>query len=59
MGRIKTLCRQAPDNDLEDQLDLEARHMADSLGDAEAAEGIAAFFAKRKPDFAALRVAID
>ena len=55
MGRIKTLCRQAPDNSLEEQLELEARHMVDSLGDAEAGEGIAAFFDKRKPDFAALR----
>ena len=27
--------------------------MVESLGDAEASEGIAAFFDKRKPDFAA------
>ena len=52
MGRIKTLCRQAPDNSLEEQLDLEASNMVESLGDAEAGEGIAAFFDKRKPDFA-------
>ena len=52
MGRIKALCRQAPDNSLEAQLDLEARNMVESLGDAEASEGIAAFFDKRKPDFA-------
>lgn len=55
MARIKTLCRAAPGAGLAAQLDLEADLMAESLGDDEAAEGIAAFFAKRPADFAALR----
>lgn len=57
LGRIKTLCLQAPDNALEAQLDLEAQHMVESLGDTESSEGIAAFFDKRAPDFRALRAA--
>ncbi|WP_280151864.1 enoyl-CoA hydratase [Piscinibacter sp. XHJ-5] len=57
LGRIKTLCLQAPDNALEAQLDLEAHHMVESLGDAESSEGIAAFFDKRAPRFRALRAA--
>jgi enoyl-CoA hydratase/carnithine racemase len=57
LGRIKTLCLQAPDNALEAQLDLEANHMVDSLGDTESLEGITAFFEKRAPDFLALRAA--
>ncbi|MBN3763521.1 enoyl-CoA hydratase [Burkholderia sp. Ac-20365] len=59
IGRIKRLCRQAGDNSLEAQLDLEADFMAESLGDDESAEGIAAFFDKRAADFAALRRAPD
>ncbi|MGJ7918562.1 oxepin-CoA hydrolase, alternative type [Massilia sp. LXY-6] len=57
MARIKRLCDQAHGASLDDQLDLEARLMAESQGDPEAAEGIAAFFDKRAPDFAALRAA--
>lgn len=55
MARIKTLCRQASANTLEQQLELEAGHMVESMGDDEAAEGIAAFFAKRAADFSILR----
>ncbi len=55
IGRIKALCRRAHRASLESQLDLEAQHMVASLGDDEAAEGIAAFFAKRPADFRALR----
>jgi enoyl-CoA hydratase/carnithine racemase len=57
LARIKTLCLQASDNALETQLDLEAHHMVDSLGDTESALGIAAFFDKRAPDFRSLRAA--
>lgn len=55
MARIKALCRSAPQATLEEQLELEAQHMVQAQGDDEAAEGIAAFLAKRAPDFAALR----
>jgi enoyl-CoA hydratase/carnithine racemase len=55
IARIKNLCRHAGDNTVDAQLDLEAGHMAESLGDDEAAEGISAFFDKRPADFAALR----
>ncbi len=56
-ARIKTLCAQAGSNSLGEQLDLEAGLMVESQGDDEAQEGIAAFFAKRAPDFTALRLA--
>ena len=55
MGRIKTLCRQASSTTLEQQLALEATHMVESMGDDEAALGIAAFFDKRPADFDSLR----
>ena len=55
IARIKPLCRQAGENTLEAQLDLEAQYMTESLGDDESAEGIAAFFGKRPADFSALR----
>lgn len=54
-ARIKSLCRHAYGADLEAQMELEAQHMVESQGDDEAAEGIAAFLAKRSPDFVALR----
>ena len=57
IARIKNLCRHAGENTLEAQLDLEAQYMTESLGDDEAAEGIAAFFEKRPADFSALRQA--
>ena len=55
MARIKDLCRQAHRHPLEVQLDLEAQHMIEAQGDAESAEGIGAFLAKRTTDFGALR----
>ncbi|NNA92902.1 oxepin-CoA hydrolase, alternative type [Pseudomonas gessardii] len=57
MARIKALCRQASSATLEQQLELEATHMVESMGDDEAGEGIAAFFDKRPADFLALRKA--
>jgi enoyl-CoA hydratase/carnithine racemase len=57
MARIKALCRAAHGAPLDDQLEREARSMVESQGDAEAAEGIRAFFDKRRPDFTALRTA--
>ena len=56
-ARIKDLCRHAAGATLDDQLEREARHMVDALGDAESAEGIAAFFDKRAADFGTLRSA--
>ncbi|WP_028998550.1 oxepin-CoA hydrolase, alternative type [Azohydromonas australica] len=53
-ARIKDLCRRAAGATLDEQLEREARHMVDALGDAESAEGIAAFFDKRAADFRAL-----
>jgi enoyl-CoA hydratase/carnithine racemase len=55
MARIKRLCGHAYGATLEEQLDLETTLMVESQGDLEAAEGIAAFLEKRRPDFAALR----
>jgi enoyl-CoA hydratase/carnithine racemase len=55
IARIKQLCGHAYGASLGEQLDLEASLMVESQGDPEAAEGIAAFFEKRVPGFAALR----
>lgn len=55
MARIKTLCRQAHANTLEDQLDMEARFMVQSQETEESREGMGAFLDKRPPDFAPLR----
>ncbi|QRX82652.1 oxepin-CoA hydrolase, alternative type [Glaciimonas sp. PAMC28666] len=54
-ARIKALCGHAYGADLDAQMTLEAELMAVSQGDDEAAEGMTAFFAKRSPDFVALR----
>jgi enoyl-CoA hydratase/carnithine racemase len=54
-ARIKALCGQAHTTPLAGQLELEAVSMIEAQGDDEAAEGIGAFLAKRKPDFTALR----
>jgi enoyl-CoA hydratase/carnithine racemase len=54
-ARIKALCLNAFSADLEAQMELEAQLMVESQGDDEAAEGIGSFFAKRLPDFVALR----
>lgn len=55
MARIKTLCRGAVSNSLDEQLDREADFMAEAQGSAESAAGIDAFLSKKTPDFAALR----
>lgn len=59
IARIKTLCRHAHRAALDAQLELEAGHMVDAIGDNESSEGIGAFFAKRAPHFAALRRGSD
>ena len=51
MAHIKDLCRQAPRNTLEQQLELEARYMVQAQATEEAREGIAAFLEKRSPQF--------
>ena len=51
MARIKELCRQAPRNTLEAQLELEAQYMVLSQESEEAREGIGAFLEKRSPQF--------
>ncbi len=55
LARIKALLRAAPDSALDAQLDREARAMAEAQGGAEAAEGLAAFLEKRRPDFGKFR----
>ena len=50
-ARIKDLCRQAPRNTLEQQLDLEAQYMVQSQETEESREGIAAFLEKRAANF--------
>jgi enoyl-CoA hydratase/carnithine racemase len=55
LGAGKRLIDQARLNELKAQLDLEAEGIATALGDAEGAEGIAAFLEKRKPDFGRVR----
>ncbi len=54
-ARIKSLCSQAYEATLAEQLELEAQLMVESQGDEEAAEGIAAFFDKRPAKFWDLR----
>ena len=51
MARIKHLCRQAPSNSLEAQLEMEAQYMVQSQESEEAREGIGAFLEKRSPQF--------
>ncbi|MER1940779.1 enoyl-CoA hydratase [Castellaniella sp. FW104-16D08] len=55
MARIKALSLSAYRQSVEGQLDAEADRMAASLGDAEAAEGIQAFFENRSANFISLR----
>ncbi len=55
MACIKTLCREAYANTLEQQLEQEARFMVVSQETEESREGIGAFLEKRAPDFASLR----
>jgi len=49
------LIRDAPDRPLEDHLRHEAACIADAIGTPGGAEGVAAFLARRRPDFAAHR----
>jgi 2-(1,2-epoxy-1,2-dihydrophenyl)acetyl-CoA isomerase len=51
MVRTRGLVRRAATRSLEDQLDDEARLIAESAADAEGREGVRAFAAKRRPDF--------
>jgi enoyl-CoA hydratase/carnithine racemase len=55
MADIKTLCRQAQYNSLEQQLELEAQFMVKAQGSEESREGISAFLEKRVPDYNKLR----
>lgn len=55
LARIKRLAHEAHSSTMQEQLSLEGRLMVESLGDEEAAEGIAAFLEKRPADFERLR----
>lgn len=57
MARIKDLCRQAPRNTLDQQLELEAQFMVRAQESEESREGISAFLEKRVPDYVKLRQA--
>mgnify|MGYP003645633538 FL=1 len=50
-GRVKELLAASTTNNIETQMELEARAIADSARTADAREGIDAFLNKRKPDF--------
>lgn len=51
IGRTRNLLLDSFDHSLEQHLEQEARNIAAAGRDAEGQEGIAAFLAKRKPDF--------
>jgi 2-(1,2-epoxy-1,2-dihydrophenyl)acetyl-CoA isomerase len=51
MVRTRALVRQAAIRSFEDQLDDEARLIAESAADPEGREGVRAFVEKRRPDF--------
>ncbi len=51
LSSVKELVTQAPNRRLRDQLDSERDHFVANLFDANGAEGLQAFFDKRKPDF--------
>lgn len=55
MARIKTLCRNAHVQTLDEQLEQEAQFMVQAQGTEESLEGIGAFLEKRPADFAKLR----
>lgn len=55
MASIKTLCRNAYVQTLDEQLEQEAQFMVRSQGTEESREGIGAFLEKRQPDFVKLR----
>ncbi|MBK5410855.1 enoyl-CoA hydratase [Pseudomonas sp. TH34] len=54
-ARIKSLVRSAHRSTLSTQLDAETQLMVESLGDAESAEGIAAFLNKRAANYRSMR----
>lgn len=49
--RIKEAIHRSERNDIESQIDLESRHQREAFLSADAGEGMAAFFEKRKPLF--------
>ena len=51
MVRTRSLVRRAAIRTLEEQLDDEARLIAESAADPEGREGVRAFVEKRRPDF--------
>lgn len=51
MGAARALLAVSSSSDLDTQLDREARAIAEAGASAECREGLAAFLAKRKPDF--------
>jgi 2-(1,2-epoxy-1,2-dihydrophenyl)acetyl-CoA isomerase len=55
MVRTRTLVRQAAVRTLDEQLDDEARLIAESAADPEGREGVRAFVEKRRPDFPGAR----
>ncbi|TFV62325.1 enoyl-CoA hydratase [Geodermatophilus sp. DF01-2] len=55
MVRARTLLRRAATRTLEEQLDDEARLIAESAADPEGREGVRAFVEKRRPDFRTAR----
>ena len=50
-GRVKELLAASATNNIETQMELEARAIADSARTTDAREGIDAFLGKRKPVF--------
>src|SRR5690606_17242880 len=51
LGMIKELFNKSMSNDLEAQLALESKFQIEAAETEDYAEGVAAFIAKRKPDF--------
>ncbi len=51
LGRTRNLLLTSFGHSLEEQIELEAREIAAAARDSEGREGVAAFIAKRKPDF--------
>ncbi|MGE2715964.1 enoyl-CoA hydratase/isomerase family protein [Mycolicibacterium litorale] len=51
-GAVKTLLLASPHNGLEEQMELEGRQIAERADSADGREGVDAFLAKRRPDFA-------
>ena len=51
LGATKRLLLSSTTESLETQMELEARAIAEASGSADGQEGIAAFLAKRKPNF--------